>query len=253
MIQRLAHKDRTRQANLRLGGLLAFVAGAANAGGFLAIHRYTSHMTGIVSEMADNVVLGNISLAVAGLAALLAFTSGAATTAVLVNWARRRRLHGEFAISLMLEAVLLLVFGVLGANLGARHEWVLPTIVLLLSFIMGLQNAVVTKISQAVIRTTHMTGIVTDLGIELGRMLYWNRSAKGNLEHPVRADRQKLLIHASILGLFFGGGLFGALAFKQVGFVAVVPLALVLSVVAAPLLWRDIFDSWRRHHAKGRS
>jgi hypothetical protein len=65
MIQSLTHKVRTRRANRQFGGLLAFVADAANAGGFLSIHRHTSHMTGIVSERADNLVLGNFYLAVA--------------------------------------------------------------------------------------------------------------------------------------------------------------------------------------------
>ena len=246
MIQSLTHKVRTRRANRQLGGLLAFVAGAANAGGFLAIQRYTSHMTGIVSEIADNLVLGNLYLGAAGLAALGAFTAGAATTAVLVNWARRRRLHSEYAFSLMLEAVLLLLFGLLGANLNALIDIFLPATVLVLSFIMGLQNAIVTKISKAEIRTTHMTGIVTDLGIELGRLFYWNRSQDANTEHFVEADRDKLGIHATILGLFFAGGLAGALAFKQVGFVASVPLALLLSAIAAPPLWQDIGD--RLHH-----
>ena len=88
----LTNRDRTRRTNRQLGGLLAFVAGAINAGGFLAVRQYTSHMTGIVSAIADDVVLGNILLASAGLASLLAFISGAATTTILVNWARRRKL-----------------------------------------------------------------------------------------------------------------------------------------------------------------
>ena len=248
MIQSLTHTVRTRRANRQLGGLLAFVAGAANAGGFLAIHRYTSHMTGIVSEIADNLVLGNLYLGVAGLAALCAFTAGAATTAVLVNWARRRNLHSEYAFSLMLEAVLLLLFGLLGANLNSLIDIFLPATVLVLSFIMGLQNAIVTKISKAEIRTTHMTGIVTDLGIELGRLVYWNRAREANAVYFVRADRDRLGIHATILGLFFAGGLAGALAFKQVGFVASVPLAFLLSAIAAPALWQDITEWMQRSH-----
>lgn len=252
MIQHLTHKVRTRRANRQLGGLLAFVAGAVNAGGFLAIQRYTSHMTGIVSEMADSLVLGNFFVAASGLAALCAFITGAATTAVLVNWARRRSLHSEFASSLMLEAILLLLFGILGANLNVLVEVFLPTTVLVLSFIMGLQNAIVTKISKAEIRTTHVTGIVTDLGIELGRLLYWNRSSQDNDELFVRADRDRLSIHATILALFFGGALLGAFAFKQVGFIATVPLALVLSAVAAPALWQDV-SQWLRHLNWGRT
>lgn len=251
MIQSLTHKVRTRRANRQLGALLAFVAGAANAGGFLAIQRYTSHMTGIVSEMADNLVLGNFYLGFAGFAALCAFTGGAATTAVLVNWARRRHLHSEFAFSLMLEAVLLLLFGLLGANLNVLVDIFLPTTVLVLSFIMGLQNAIVTKISKAEIRTTHMTGIVTDLGIELGRLFYWNRAHEANAVHFVQADRDKLAIHATILGLFFLGGLLGALAFKQVGFSATVPLAIVLSAVAAPPMWQDLRD-WAQRLERAR-
>ena len=206
MLQTVFHglttKVRTRRANRQLGGLLAFVAGAVNAGGFLAVQRYTSHMTGIVSAIADDLVLGEVALAMAGLSSLLAFVAGAATTAVLINWARRRQLHGEYALSLMVEAGLLLVFGLLGAKLELFVGVFVPSTVLLLCFIMGLQNAIVTKISKAEIRTTHMTGVVTDLGIELGRLFYWNRMGEARFEHFVRADRDKLAIHATILGLF---------------------------------------------------
>lgn len=140
----------------------------------------------------------------------------------------------------MLEAVLLLLFGLLGANLNALVEVFLPATVLVLSFIMGLHNAIVTKISKAEIRTTHMTGIVTDLGIELGRLLYWNRTACANSQYEVQADRDKLGIHAAILSLFFTGGIVGAQAFQQLGFVATVPLAVVLSTLAAPTLYQDL-------------
>lgn len=238
--RQLAHRSRTRRSNRQLGGVLAFVAGAVNAGGFLAVHRYTSHMTGIVSGIADDVVLGQFALAMAGLSSLLAFIGGAACTALLTNWARRRALHGEFALPLMLEAALLLVFGVLGAHLDLLVDVFVPSTVLLLCFLMGLQNAVITKISQAEIRTTHMTGIVTDLGIELGRLLYWNRTKAGNDRHRVVANRDKLRIHAAILGLFFVGGVAGAWAFKHVGFSATLPLAALLMLMALPPLLQDL-------------
>jgi uncharacterized membrane protein YoaK (UPF0700 family) len=236
----LTRRTRTRRSNRQLGGVLAFVAGAVNAGGFLAVQRYTSHMTGVVSAIADDLVLGQFALAMAGVSALLAFLCGAAVTAVLINWARRRELHGEFALSLMLEALLLLIFGLLGANLELFVDVFLPSTVLLLCFIMGLQNAIVTKISQAEIRTTHMTGVITDLGIELGRLVYWNRASSVDDRHFVRANRDKLAIHATILGLFFVGGIAGALAFKSVGFSATVPIAALLMAMAAPPLWLDL-------------
>jgi uncharacterized membrane protein YoaK (UPF0700 family) len=239
-LRTLTHRRRTRRTNRQLGGVLAFVAGAVNAGGFLAVQRYTSHMTGIVSSIADDLVLGQLALAMGGVSSLLAFVLGAACTALMINWARRRELHAEFALPLMVEAALLLLFGLLGANLELLVDVFVPSTVLLLCFIMGLQNAVITKVSQAEIRTTHMTGIVTDLGIELGRLFYWNRTAEANDRHFVKANRDKLAVHATILGLFFGGGIVGALAFKRVGFSATVPLAALLMAVALPTLLQDL-------------
>ena len=77
-LRRLTGKVRTVDANRQLGLSLAFVAGAANAGGFLAVNQYTSHMTGIVSAMTDDLALGNVALALAGLGALLSFIAGPA-------------------------------------------------------------------------------------------------------------------------------------------------------------------------------
>lgn len=245
-LRRLTGRERTVAANRQLGAVLAFVAGAINAGGFLAVGRYTSHMTGIVSAAADDMVLGHWMLALAGLALLVAFVLGAATTALLTNWARRRQMHSEYALSLLLEAALLVGFGVLGTRLADMADLLVPATVLVLCFVMGLQNAVVTKVSRAEIRTTHMTGIVTDLGIELGRLLYWNRSHERNAHHYVVANRDKLKLHLLILGMFFGGAVTGAAAFKTLGFLAALPFAAVLVVMAAMPVVDDFRHRWRR-------
>lgn len=239
-LHRLTGTHRTRSANRQLGAVLAFVAGAVNAGGFLAVQRYTSHMTGVISGVADDLATGGFALALAGLVSLLAFVAGAACTALLVNWARQRQMHSKYALALLLEAGLLLLFGLVGAHLDTLAHLLVPTAVLLLCFIMGLQNAIVTKISQAEIRTTHMTGVVTDLGIELGRLLYWNGTTAPDSVHFVRANRDKLFIHSLVLGLFFVGGLVGALAFKHFGFSATLPIALLLTLMAAPPLIHDL-------------
>ena len=109
-MRRLSGRHRTPRANKQLGGFLALIAGAVNAGGFLAVHQYTSHMSGFVSSVADNLVLGNMLLMLAGLGSILSFLAGAACTAVLINWARHRDLQAEYALSLVAEAVLLLLF-----------------------------------------------------------------------------------------------------------------------------------------------
>jgi uncharacterized membrane protein YoaK (UPF0700 family) len=89
--RRLTGASRTTQADRHLGFVLAFVAGATNAGGFLAVHEYTSHMTGIVSAMADDIALGTYAVALTGAGALLSFLAGAASSAVMVNHAPRIR------------------------------------------------------------------------------------------------------------------------------------------------------------------
>lgn len=149
-LRQLVGRARTRRGNRRLGLLLAFVAGAINAGGYLAVQRYTSHMTGVVSGVADDLALGEFALAAAGAVLVGMFMLGAVTTALLTNWARRRRLHSEYALSLLLEAALLLLFGLMGAALAHHTALRVPLTVALLSYLMGLQNAVVTKINRAI-------------------------------------------------------------------------------------------------------
>jgi uncharacterized membrane protein YoaK (UPF0700 family) len=232
-----ADVDRTTRANVRLGAFLAFVAGATNAGGFLAVGQYTSHMTGLLSSVADHLVLGQVTLALAAAGAILAFVAGAMTTAVLVNWGLRVRLHSAYALPLLLESGALLLFGVAGVAIDTFARLFIPLTVVLLCFIMGLQNAVITKISKAEIRTTHVTGLVTDIGIELGKLLYINpRDGKD----PVLANRQKLRIHALLVCWFFLGGVAGALGFKHAGFISTLPLAVGLWVVALRPFLRDL-------------
>jgi uncharacterized membrane protein YoaK (UPF0700 family) len=238
--------ERTDATNRRLGRSLAFVAGAANAGGFLAVGQYTSHMSGVVSSLADNLALGDIALVVAGLSSLVSFLIGAAASAVLINWGRRHRLRSVYATPLALEAALLLCFGLLGSNLERHRLFFLPVTVCLLCFVMGLQNAMITKISRAEIRTTHMTGLVTDIGIELGKLFYWNGWRPRADEQIVRADRQKLALLGSLLVSFLAGGLAGAAGFKHLGFVSTLPLAIVLLTLAVVPLIDDMRSSARR-------
>ncbi|MBT9598658.1 MAG: DUF1275 domain-containing protein [Vitreoscilla sp.] len=230
LARKLVGKERTTQANRTIGLLLAAVAGAINAGGFLAVQQYTSHVTGIVSAVADNLALGQMALVVDGVVGVLSFLLGAMTCAVLVNLARRKRLGSEYALPLLLEAALILCFGLMGSQLAHFEALLLPFTVILLCFIMGLQNAVVTKLSNAVIRTTHMTGIVTDLGIELGKLVYWND--RDHAMPAVRADRDRIKVLAGLLACFLVGGVVGAFGFKAVGYAFTVPIALTLAAFA---------------------
>lgn len=258
-LSHLSDERRDLRSDRHLGFVLAFVAGAVNAGGFLAIGFYTSHMTGIISRMADDLALGDFTLALAALVAWISFLMGAATTALLINWTRRRRrrMRSQYALTLMLEAALLLLFGLAGAHMAGMRDFMAPVTVLLLCFIMGLQNAIITKVSGAVIRTTHMTGMSTDMGIELGKLLYYNRKhdeykdRKGGKERMlVLANREKLKLHATLIGCFFIGGVSGALGFKHIGYSATVILSAVLAALAAGPILHDMRMFWRYYRPK---
>ena len=235
--------QRTPKANFQLGTVLCFVAGATNAGGFLAVGQYTSHMSGMVSSVADNLILNQWGLVISGIAAVLAFLAGAVSTAWMVNWAMRRHLHSAYGRPLLLEALLLLVFGLFGAAIDRYDSPLVPTTMLVLCFIMGLQNAVITKISNAEIRTTHITGLVTDLGIELGKLTYINRLTRENLVH---ANVQRLRLLIALISAFFIGGVAGAWGFKSFGYIATLPLSAIL----VAMVWRPVMDDARQWMAQ---
>lgn len=238
----LTHPEEAQRRTKHLGFALAFVAGAANAGAYLSVKVYTSHMTGIVSSLADHIALGDIKLALAALSAVLMFLLGAVTSAVMINFGRRRSLRSQFALPLLLEACLFLLFGFLGSALAGFEGLFVPVAVLLLCFMMGLQNAVITKISGAVVRTTHLTGIITDLGIELGKLIYWNRQSRPGTNRVV-ADRDRIRTLSTLVLSFLGGGIIGALGFKQVGFLATIPLAAILFALSAVPVIDDLRGS----------
>ena len=234
-LRRLTSSRRTDAANRHLARFLAFIAGAANAGGLLAVGRYTSHMTGIVSSTADALASGSFLPVLHGLGAVTAFLCGAFVTTLMVRWARARHLESEYALPLILEAALLIAFGLTGHVLIAGRT-VFGTVTLL-CFTMGLQNATITKLSGAVIRTTHLTGMITDMGTSLGRLVY-PRPQPG--DEALKPELAKLRLHLSIVALFFAGGVTGALGFRRVGFLFTLPLAAILLVLAAMPLAEDL-------------
>lgn len=222
----VAHR-RSAGSDLVLGTILAAVAGAANAGGFFALGHYTSHMTGYLSALADNVAIANLRVALISATAICAFVSGAGFCAMLINWARSHAGHRQYAWPLVVQGAFLACFsfgGLLTGEIGRVFS------LTCLCFIMGLQNATITKISGARIRTTHATGMVTDIGIELGRTAY-------GLLRPlsgVTGDRSKLRILTQLVGAFLLGGILGATGYHLMGFLFSIPLSVILLSLGLP-------------------
>jgi uncharacterized membrane protein YoaK (UPF0700 family) len=230
----LASKKRSASKNLWLGAMLALVAGAINAGGFFLVQQYTSHMTGIISLAADSIALGEYFYATLMLIYIASFIGGSAFTTILVIKAKRKHLHSQYALTLMCEAMLLVAIALFWHFRGEDHTDIIPQFIMAFCFLMGLQNALITKASSAIIRTTHITGMTTDLGIEMGRLLMQENRAEAQ-RNSGNAKR-----HLMIIFSFFAGGIVGAMGVKWVGALAFMLLGLLLAILSFPLIYRDI-------------
>lgn len=205
-------ESRSLQADRHLAWSLAGIAGGLNAAGFYAVGLYSSNMTGNVSALADHGALGDFGPGLLFLAIVLTFIGGAMVSTLLINAGRRRARAGIYAFSILAEAVLLAALAAVDLWLGAGRGALL---VFGLSFLMGLQNAVVTRLSNARVRTTHVTGMVTDIGIELGNLAdnAWHRGR----QHVSDFNREKLVLHGQTVLSFLGGGVLGVLGYRAMG------------------------------------
>lgn len=151
--------------------MLAFSAGAVNAGAFLANNRFVTHVTGTVSRIGLDV--GSWALVVDYVIVLACFIAGAAASVLAIDGRRHRGKHALWSLPLMLVAGILTFVaaaGMLGAfgEFGGSVEQPVDFLVLsILAFAMGLQNAAVATTTGLAVRTTHMTGPATDLGVHL--------------------------------------------------------------------------------------
>lgn len=210
----------------RLGYLMAALAGAINAGGFFAVARYTSHVTGALSTAADMVYQEDWYTALYYLSGVIAFILGATHSGWTILWAKRQRFRSSYGLSMWLEAVYLLLFGLVGFFI-AGSEIVQISLFLMLCFIMGMHNTVITVLSHSVIRSTHMTGVATDLGTELAKVLYYSKSQNPRLPN-VRVDRPKMKLLVGLFLSFLVGGGVGAWGYHKVSYHFTLPVATVL-------------------------
>lgn len=212
---------RSHATDTILAIILAAVAGAANAGGFFALGQYTSHMTGYVSLVSDNIAILDFIHVFVGMLAISSFIAGSGFSTILINWARMRSFgKQQYAWPLAIQGIFFFFFswgGIFDSEAGRLFS------LACLCFIMGMQNATITKISRARIRTTHATGMITDIGIEVGRMIFatvWR-------DTRVEPDYAKLGLLGRLVFAFLGGGVLGAVGYANFGF----PFSSVLSVI----------------------
>jgi uncharacterized membrane protein YoaK (UPF0700 family) len=182
------------------GFLLACGAGCINAVGFLGLHHQaSSHMSGTVSNLGIGLMARDTDGVKHVAATLACFFTGCVLSGMIIRQSVLKA-GRRYGVALTLEAALLVA-----ATWLLRHGAIAGDYFAAMA--CGLQNAMATSYSGAVIRTTHMTGIVTDLGI-----------AVGLLARRERVDWRRVGLYATLLAGFFAGGVLGALGFARFGY-----------------------------------
>lgn len=154
---------------------LAVQAGFLNSSGFLACHMFVSHMTGTGTNIGTSLGQGHWMIALEMLLAPLSFIFGAYCAGSLTIV---RRLNGKKARYDIASAVIMInialvfilgeagFFGVFGEPLVLQRDFLLLT---MLCFACGMQNSTFVTLTNGQIRTTHLTGLSTDMGTELAK------------------------------------------------------------------------------------
>ena len=176
--------------------LLAFIAGMINVVALIGFeHQGVSHLTATTSRLGAAWVMGDYH-SLAQLAALIgSFLAGATISGWLIRDSVLK-LGRRYGAALMLESILLF-----SSILFLRHHGVVG--VYFASCACGLQNAMASTYSGAVVRTTHVTGMFTDIGIILGHRL-----------RGLPADWKRLHLNTLIILGFITGGMSGAFLFR---------------------------------------
>lgn len=194
-------RQHTTPTWIYLGGLvLAMTAGVINAVGFLGQYNQAlSHMSGIVTTLGLGVGRVHYPTAFHALAILVAFFAGCLVSGAIINQSTLR-LGRRYGVALSMESVALFAavyFLRRDSNAGDY----------LAAMACGLQNAMASSYSGSTMRTTHMTGMVTDLGIACGHFL-----------RGATVDWYKFRLYGVLLLGFFFGGVLGALGYHRFGY-----------------------------------
>ncbi|MFT3700931.1 MAG: YoaK family protein [Agriterribacter sp.] len=200
-------KTRTLSHNLKIASLLSSVAGIVNVAGFLAVQRLTTNVTGHFAFFVDEVFKLNISEALVYFLYIFFFFAGSFVSSLLTEIISRKDDHYIYIVPASIECIILFVIGCLEQNVAIQS----PNIIAFsLLFAMGLQNSLVTTISSATVRTTHLTGLFTDLGIELSQLFFYKeQQQKARL-------RSSINLRLTIISFFFIGGVAGGVLYANV-------------------------------------
>lgn len=198
-------KSRTYLHNLRLASVLSFIAGIVNITGVLSVKVLTTNVTGHFAYFSEELGKRNYITALVFLIYIFCFLAGAFISNLLIEAVVRIKPAVAHTIPMIIEILILIFVGTMDSLLAGIQGQVIACALL---FSMGLQNSLVTKVSQSVVRTTHLTGLFTDLGIELSQLFFYRQEAE------LRRLSRSIYLKLAIIAFFFVGCVLGGFIFK---------------------------------------
>lgn len=223
-------KNRTIKHNLRIAILLSFVAGMVNVTGFLAVQQLTTNVTGHFAFFVEEIYSLNTWRGLVYFLFVFFFFLGSFISGLLIELMSKKNERFIYIIPVLIEISILFIVGIFGQYFLDKSP---NAIAYLLLFAMGLQNSLVTMISNSVVRTTHLTGLFTDLGIEFSQLIFYFKSK----EHKQKLI-QSIKLRAAIILFFFLGGILSALVYSKLDFK-------ILLIAGMILLFGLIYDQIR--------
>lgn len=203
--------SRTLGDNIRLGTLTAFTAGTINIASLLIFLSFTSNVTGHYAIFAAEISKGNwTQVTVVGAWIFLFFFGGFVANLSVINFNKSK--YFAHAFPLILEILCLLTVGIYGQFFYQKTLGETEALVALMLFATGLQNGLTASISNFSVKTTHLTGTTTDLGILFS--MFTQKKFRKNPELIARAKLLMSIMLAYVLGAVFSGLTYYKLEFR---------------------------------------
>lgn len=234
------NNSRSHGDNVKLGSLSAFSAGMVNIGSLLLFLSFSSNITGHYAVLAAELVKGNLYQIAVVFVWIFMFFFGSFVSNLSVIHLNQKNNYVAHALPLILEMFCLVAVGVYGESFYAETLSETEILLAVILFAMGLQNGLTASISNFSIKTTHLTGITTDLGVLFS--MFTKKEYRSNAQLRQKAALLLYIVSFYLIGALAAGFTYSFLGFRVFYLVAVVLAVIIvydLSKLRLKLFWRQ--------------
>lgn len=222
--------SRSLADNIKLGTLTAFTAGMVNIGSLLLFFSFSSNVTGHYAILASEIVKGNYYQIAVVFSWIFLFFFGSFVSNLIVIHFNQKNTYLAHAVPLILEIASLLTVGFYGEFFYKETLTETEFLLALMLFAMGLQNGLTASISNFTVKTTHLTGTTTDLGILFS--MFTKKEYRDN-----KALRGKATLLLSIACSYLSGAVIAGFTYMFLGF----KMFYVVSVLLVFIIFYDFY------------